>query len=159
MKFQSVSQRFDPIPVVKSKENMTVPDMSFTPREIIQKFSRGEKVPLGFKGLYDSEDYVDNDRFMDNFTDDPELALDDPTRDPSFDFGDYTEEKIALEKRKRAEKRRSKVEAGARSKRKASDEELSASDSTKRATTSGEGAPAPNGQTEIERSSSAKKSD
>ena len=40
--FQSVSKRFEPIKVKKSKQSITVPDMSFTPREIIQKFSRGE---------------------------------------------------------------------------------------------------------------------
>ena len=137
MKYQSVSERFEPIPVIKSQENLTVPDMSFTPREIIQKFSRGEKVPLGFKGLYDSEDII-----LDG--EDPQIFEDDPTRDPAFDFGDYTEEKIALEERKKAAKRRSKVEAVAHSKRKASDEELSVSDATKRATTSGEGAMAPN---------------
>lgn len=136
--FQTISDRFEPIPVYKSKETETVPDMSFTPREIIQKFSRGEKVPLGFKGLYDSEDVVENDRFMSSFDEDPELRLDDPTRDPDFDFGDYTEEKIALQERQKAAKRQQMRKSAASSKRKASDEEPSASDSTKRATTSEE---------------------
>lgn len=143
--YQTVSKRFDRIPVVKSKKTETVPDMSFTPREIIQKFSRGEKVPLGFRGLYDSEDDVSNDRFMSTFDEDPELRLDDPTRDPNFDFGDYVEEKIALQERQKAAKRQQRSKGVVPSKRKASDEELSASDATKRATTSVEDTTPPPG--------------
>lgn len=138
--FQSVTKRFDPIPVVKSKTSETVPDMSFTPREIIQKFSRGEKVPLGFQGLYDSEDSV-----LD--ANDPAIWQEDPTRDPNFDFGDYTEEKIALEQRQKAAKRRSAAEASSDKKRKASSEELSASDAMRKETTSGLAEDASKGET------------
>lgn len=134
--FQTISNLFQPIRVHKDATSFTVPDMSYTPREIISKFSRGEKVPLGFRGLYDD----------DNGIDDP--FYDDPTRDPNFDSFDYTEEKIALDERnkEREKSSRSKVEAGADPKRKASDEELSASDATKRETTSEGAAPAPDAQ-------------
>lgn len=129
MKYQTIDNRFDPIPVYKSNESQTVPDMSYTPREIIAKFSRGERVPLGFQGQYDPDD-------MSPFADDP-------TRDPSFDFGDYVEEKYALEERQKAQAAAAQRSAGSISKRKASYEELSASDATKSATTSGEKEPAP----------------
>lgn len=121
MAFQSISKRFPRIPVKLSKETITVPDMSFTPREIIAKFSRGEKVPLGFEGLYDDETVSPFD--------------DDPTRDPSFDFGDYVEEKHALEERNKA-KQTSKKNVNSNLKHKASSEELSASDATTSETTS-----------------------
>ena len=58
--FQTLLDRFDPIPVKIPRDSETVPDMSYTPREILSKFSRGEKVPLGFNGLYDSEDESDH---------------------------------------------------------------------------------------------------
>lgn len=129
--FQSVTKRFDPIPVKLSQDTEVVPDMAYTPREIIQKFSRGERVPLGFRGLYDSED-SDLDGF------DSSYFEDDPTRDPDFDGFDFVEEKVALEKRQYDAKRRSKAKALEDSKRKASDEETSVSASMKRETTSEE---------------------
>lgn len=128
MKYQSVSDRFDPIPVFLSQKSKTVPDMSFTPREIISKFSRGERVPLGFEGLYDPEDASAFD--------------DDPTRDPEFDFGDFVEvkreldERVAERKAKRDRAGKDKSPGG--SQRKASAEEPSASEAMKRETTSGE---------------------
>lgn len=151
MKFQSQVDLFEPIPVHKSRENKVVPDMSFTPREIISKFSRGEKVPLGFEGQYDCEDYPENDRYLDHFEDDPDLRLDEPSpRDPSFDFGDYVEAKNDLkereaERKKRAaeRKRRSQGQSSTDPKRKASDEEPSASEAMKRETTSGGAVEAP----------------
>lgn len=146
MKYQTLSERFPEIPVVKDRESLTVPDMSFTPREIIQKFSRGEKVPLGFQGSYDSEDVVDNDRYMTTFDQDPQLREDDPTRDPSFDFGDYVEHKLALEERNRERARRSKVKKSLDSKRKASAEEASKSEPMKRETISEEAKASPPGQ-------------
>lgn len=128
MKYQSVSERFDPIPVFLSQKSKTVPDMSFTPREIISKFSRGERVPLGFEGLYDPEDASPFD--------------DDPTRDPEFDFGDYVEAKRELDEReaeRRAQRdRAAKDKTLGGSQRKASAEESSASEAMKRETTSGE---------------------
>lgn len=130
MKYQTIDNRFDPIPVIKRKGSLTVPDMSYTPREIISKFSRGEKVPLGFRSLYDSED---TDLFNEN---DPSAFEDDPTRDPAFDFGDYVEEKRALKERETERKRRSKGKTLPDSKRKASADELSDSDAKKRETTS-----------------------
>lgn len=143
--FQSCSKRFDPIRVKLSSETQTVPDMSFTPREILSKFSRGERVPLGFEGVYDSED--DEDK-LDAF--DPSVFEDDPTRDPNFDRFDYVEEKTALEERQQSRKRRSKVKPGSDSQRKASAEELSASDATKRETISGEADQAPPAQSPSE---------
>lgn len=130
--YQTVSNRFEPIKVHKDNKSFTVPDMSYTPREIISKFSRGERVPLGFKGLYDD----------DNGIDDP--FYEDPTRDPDFDNFDYTEEKIALDKRnkERENASRSKVEGDADPQRKARSEELSASDAMRSETTS-EGAATP----------------
>ena len=105
-----------------------MPDMSFTPREILAKFSRGERVPLGFEGLYDDESASPFDE--------------DPTRDPEFDFGDYVEEKRMLDERqaKRKAERASAAygKTPGASKRKASDEELSASEAMKRETTSGD---------------------
>lgn len=135
MKFQSLTNRFEPIMVRPATVSITVPDMSFTPREIIAKFSRGEKVPLGFNGLYDSEESEDDPTFRGY---DPAIFEDDPTRDPSFDFGDFVEENHALKEREKARKYAQKRKAALDSKRKASDEELSASDATKRETTSGE---------------------
>lgn len=122
MKFQSIVDLFPPIPVVKSRSSITVPDMSFTPREIIQKFSRGERVPLGFQGLYDDEN--------------ASAFEEDPTRDPMFDFGDYVEEKHALEERQKASKRRSSGKSAASAKREARREELSAGDAMSGETTS-----------------------
>lgn len=132
--FQSVSVRFEPIPVVKDSTDRTVPDMSYTPREIIAKFSRGERVPLGFEGVYDDENSSPFDE--------------DPTRDPDFDHFDYTEEKRALEERnkEREKQKRSKVEAEESSQRKARSEEVSASDPMKSETTSGESPSAPDAQ-------------
>ena len=139
--FQTISNRFDPIPVVMSRDSLTVPDMSFTPREIIQKFSRGEKVPLGFNGLYDSEDDADH-----LFDDDPSVFEEDPTRDPNFDQADYVEEKIALDERMSERKRRSNGKSISDSERKASDDEPNASEARKRETTSGESDIPPSGQ-------------
>ena len=138
--FQTIYNLADPLPVIKDKDSIVVPDMAFTPREILSKFSRGERVPLGFEGLYDSED--DGDA-LDSY--DRETWEDDPTRDPSFDFGDYVEEKHALKQRE-AERRAKRNNAAKGSaagdpKRKASSEELSASDPTRKETTS-VGAPA-----------------
>lgn len=101
MKYQTLNKRFEPIKVRKRRGTLTVPDMSFTPREIISKFSRGEKVPLGFQGRYDSEDSTDDPKFRGY---DPAIFEDDPTRDPAFDFGDYVEEKHSLKERQRAQK-------------------------------------------------------
>lgn len=127
--FQTMFDPFEPIKVHKSRESQTVPDMSYTPREIIAKFSRGERVPLGFQGLYDP--------------DDASPFEDDPTRDPEFDFGDFVEEKHALEVRQYEKEQRSKVKKDFDSKREASAEELSASDAMKRETTSVEANPSP----------------
>lgn len=134
--FQTISERFAPIKVCKDPTSTTVPDMSYTPREIISKFSRGERVPLGFQGVYDD----------DNGIDDP--FYEDPTRDPDFDNFDYTEEKVALDKRnkEREKSSRSKVEGGSDSQRKARREELSASDAMSGETISGEAVPPPNAQ-------------
>lgn len=142
MKFQSVTKRFDPIPVKGSKNSLTVPDMAYTPREIIQKFSRGEKVPLGFNGVYDSED-TDLDGY------DSMIFEDDPTRDPDFDQFDYVEQMHVLHERQRIAKEREKATKQAKSRsngkgvvqseRKASAEESSASEATMRETTSGDG--------------------
>ncbi len=147
--FQSVTKRFSPIPVKMSQDSQVVPDMAYTPREIIQKFSRGEKVPLGFQGLYDSED-TELDSFEGSYFED------DPTRDPNFDQFDYVEEKNALDERRRVARqrkaketqaeRRSNGEAVAQTKREASAEELSASDSTTRETTSEGGQQPSSGQ-------------
>lgn len=154
MKFQSQADLFPPIPVHKSTEDKVVPDMSFTPREIIGKFSRGEKVPLGFEGQYDCEDYPENDRYLDHFEADPDLKYEEPlTRDPSFDFGDYVEanndlKEREVERKKRAaeRKRRSNGQSSTDPKRKASDEEPSASEAMKRETTSGGAVEAPSAQ-------------
>lgn len=132
MKFQTLTERFDPIPVQLSRKSQTVPDMSFTPREIIAKFSRGEKVPLGFEGVYDP--------------DDASAFQDDPTRDPEFDFGDYVEEKHALEERQKRATKRSTGQRASDSKRKARSEELSASDAMRSETTSVEAEHASRGQ-------------
>ena len=141
--FQTISNRFEPIKVHKDRQSFTVPDMSYTPREIIAKFSRGERVPLGFMGRYDSED--DKDKLN---AYDPNIFVEDPTRDPEFDKFDYVEETRALKKRmkEREEAERSTDEDDVSSKRKASDEELSASDETKRATTSGDETSSPKDQ-------------
>lgn len=143
IKFQTLINRFPPIPVHKSKDSLTVPDMSYTPREIISKFSRGERVPLGFQGVFDSEDDPDDPRF---FGRDPAIFEDDPTRDPEFDFGDYVEEKNALAERERQRRNAQKRKRVSDSKRKASAKELSGSDTTKRETTSGEAEHAPSAQ-------------
>lgn len=138
--FQTISNRFEPIPVHKSTRSITVPDMSYTPREIIAKFSRGERVPLGMLGKYDSEDDKEN---LSSY--DPSVFMEDPTRDPDFDRFDYTEEKRALDQRtrERENKKRSKVEDDADSQRKARSEELSGSDAMRSETTSGESATSP----------------
>lgn len=142
--FQTVYTPFDPIPVKLSQESKTVPDMSFTPREILSKFSRGEKVPLGFNGLFDSEESESDPTFRGY---DPAIFEDDPTRDPEFDFGDYVEEKRMLNERKAERKAErahaAKAKSSQSSKRKASAEELSGSDATKRETTSEEDAKRP----------------
>lgn len=138
--YQTLSERFEPIKVVKSSESTTVPDMCYTPREIIAKFSRGERVPLGFAGQFDSEDDPDNDKYLHNLGDDPAMLDEDPTRDPTFDFGDYVEEKFALEERQRQAKKRSKAVASQSAKRKARSEELSVSDAMRSETTSGDDA-------------------
>lgn len=122
MEYQDTVNRFDPIKVYNSRRSMTVPDMSYTPREIIQKFSRGERVPLGFKGLYDADDASPFEV--------------DPTRDPNFDFGDYVETKHALNERMNEREKRSNGKVVATSQRKASAEESSASEATMRETTS-----------------------
>lgn len=122
MNYQDTVNRFEPIRVYNSRKSMTVPDMSYTPREIIQKFSRGERVPLGFKGLYDD--------------DDASPFEEDPTRDPNFDFGDYVETKHALNERMKEREKRSNGKVDATSKREASAEESSVSEAMKRETTS-----------------------
>ena len=140
MEFQTLNHRFEPIQVRKQRGSITVPDMSFTPREIISKFSRGEKVPLGFQGRFDSEDSPDDPKFSGY---DPAIFEDDPTRDPAFDFGDYVEEKHAMQERARERNSAQKRKQSLDSKRKASAEDLSASDATTRETTSEEAKVAP----------------
>lgn len=139
--FQTISDLFEPIKVIKDPQSNTVPDMSFTPREIISKFSRGEKVPLGMLGKYDSEDEKEN---LSKY--DPTIFMEDPTRDSEFDNFDYVEEKRALNKRnkEREKTKRSSDEGVSNSKREARSEELSASDATKSETTSGEVETPPN---------------
>lgn len=132
--FQTLLDRFDPIPVVIPRGSITVPDMSYTPREILSKFSRGEKVPLGFNGLYDSED--DSDHLGDH---DPSVFEEDPTRDPNFDQGEYVEQMHALRERQSERAQRSNGKNVPTSQRKASAEESSdSSEATMRETTSGE---------------------
>lgn len=143
MEYQTLNERFATIQVRKSKGSKTVPDMSYTPREIISKFSRGEKVPLGFLGRFDSEDSPDDPKFSGY---DPAIFEDDPTRDPAFDFGDYVEEKHAMKERERERKSAQRQKQSLDSKRKASAEELSVSDETKRETTSEEAKVAPSVQ-------------
>lgn len=143
MKYQTLNKRFEPIKVVKQRGSITVPDMSFTPREIISKFSRGEKVPLGFLGKYDSEDATDDPKFRGY---DPAIFEDDPTRDPTFDFGDYVEEQHALKERERERKSAQKRKQSLDSKREASADDLSASDERTRETTSEEAKVAPAAQ-------------
>lgn len=150
MKYQTLSHRFESIPVNKSNSSQTVPDMSFTPREILAKFSRGERVPLGFSGKYDSEDDPSNDMHLHNLGDDPMMLEEDPTRDPTFDFGDFVEENEALKERQRSARRRSRGKDAEASKRKARHEELSASDATSGETTSGEAPTSPNAQSRAE---------
>lgn len=140
MKFQTLYNPFPNLPVEKDGKSQVIPDQSYTPREIIAKFSRGEKVPLGFEGVYDSED----ERL--DAEDDRQIFEDDPTRDPAFDFGDYVEAKHALEERQKLAKQRSKMKRLAESKRKASADDLSASDVRTRETTSEEAASAPTAQ-------------
>lgn len=139
--FQTISDLFEPIKVIKDPQSNTVPDMSFTPREIISKFSRGEKVPLGMLGKFDSED--DKDKLSQY---DPTIFMEDPTRDSEFDNFDYVEEKRALNKRnkEREKTKRSSDEGDSNSERKARSEELSESDATKSETTSGEVETPPN---------------
>lgn len=143
MKYQTINKRFEPIQVRKSRGSLTVPDMSFTPREIIAKFSRGEKVPLGFLGKYDAEESEDDPTFRGY---DPAIFEDDPTRDPNFDFGDYVEEKHALKERERERNSARKRKQSLDSKREASADDLSASDERTRETTSEESKVAPSGQ-------------
>lgn len=131
------------IKVVIPRESDVVPDMSFTPREILGKFSRGERVPLGLQGLFDSEDDPEQDRYNDDIS----LFEDDPTRDPEFDFGDYVEEKHALEQRTKERKSAQRKKDVAKSKRKASEDESSASETRMRETTSGDGATPSEGTT------------
>lgn len=83
--FQTRYHPFQQLKVEKDKTCQVVPDMAYSPREIIAKFSRGESVPLGNTGLYDEE------------TSSP--FEDDPTRAQDFDFGDYVEYSHELEER------------------------------------------------------------
>ena len=140
--FQTLLDRFDPIPVKIPRDSETVPDMSYTPREILSKFSRGEKVPLGFNGLYDSED--ESDHLGDH---DPSVFEEDPTRDPNFDQGEYVEQMHALRERQ------SERAHGSNGKKVSTSERLSEtrgvepqSDATSGETTSGEVKPSSSGQ-------------
>lgn len=97
MAFQTMYNPFDPIPVVKDPQSKTVPDMAFTPREIIAKFSRGEQVPLGMNGLFDE--------------DGASAFEDDPTRRLDFDKCDYAELSHELEERGKEESQKRKRKA------------------------------------------------
>lgn len=125
MKYQTYNKRFEPIQVRKSRGSLTVPDMSFTPREIIAKFSRGEKVPLGFLGKYDAEESEDDPTFRGY---DPAIFEDDPTRDPNFDFGDYVEERHALKQREAERKKEETRQKASAAKQKAKQEKESVSE-------------------------------
>lgn len=143
MDFSTMYNPPETIKVVIPHDSKVVPDMSYTPREILGKFSRGERVPLGFQGLFDSEDDPEDDRYNDDIS----LFEDDPTRDPEFDFGDYVEEKHALEQRMKERKSAQRKKDVAKSKRKASEDESSVSEMRMRETTSEDGATPPEGST------------
>ena len=109
---------FEALKVYGDPKSITVPDMSFTPREILAKFSRGEKVPLGMEGVFDYDDSSLDDL-------DQSVFEEDPTRDPNFDSFDYVEEKLALDERMSEQTKRSKAASAEDSERKASAEESS----------------------------------
>jgi len=67
--------RYEP----ENKEpSLTVPDMAMSMAEIMQRFMRGQELPIGSNMYFDSDNgEVDFDSV-------------DPTRDPAFDLADYT---------------------------------------------------------------------
>lgn len=83
----------------KSHEpSMTVPMQSIPMTEIMQRFLRGQSLPIGMNTHFDGEDgEVDFDNV-------------DPTQDPSFDLADYTQlnEEIKEKQRARADKKTNK---------------------------------------------------
>lgn len=69
--------------------SMTVPDQNLSIRDILERYARGNEMPIGHSGHYDGEDVSFDDI--------------DPTLDPAFDLADYSAE-IGNLKQKAAER-------------------------------------------------------
>lgn len=67
--------RFEP---VSKKPSLTVPDMAMPMSEIMNRFLRGQELPIGGNTYYDSD------------KGEVDFNSVDPTRDPAFDLADYT---------------------------------------------------------------------
>jgi len=77
--------RYEPL---SNKPSMTVPDMAMPMSEIMQRFMRGQELPIGVNTYFDSDNgEVDFDSV-------------DPTRDPAFDLSDYTSLNEDLKRKK-----------------------------------------------------------
>mgnify|MGYP000667838063 CR=1 FL=1 len=58
-----------------NEPSQTIPDLSYTIRELLEKFAHGVMPPVGRDVVYDEDPDIDNP---------------DPTRDPAFDLSDAT---------------------------------------------------------------------
>lgn len=72
-------------PVIGVSE--TVPDQSYTIRDLLERFASGTMPPVGHDGHYDDESDVEN-------------WITDPTLKPDFDLADYTNETLRLQEQK-----------------------------------------------------------
>lgn len=67
---------------VKDKISLTSPDMSYSVRELLQKFTTGQPLQIKFDGQYDEN---------------PSFDHIDPTRSGDFDLSDLTELQLELD--------------------------------------------------------------
>lgn len=74
---------FEPVTGVSE----TVPDQSYTIRDLLERFASGTMPPVGQDGYYDDETEVEN-------------WITDPTLKPDFDLADYTSETLKLQEQR-----------------------------------------------------------
>ena len=72
-------------PVIGVSE--TVPDQSYTIRDLLERFASGIMPSVGQDGYYDDETEVEN-------------WITDPTLKPDFDLADYTSETLKLQEQR-----------------------------------------------------------
>lgn len=83
LNYSETEMSFEPV----IGESVTVPDQSYTIRDLLERFASGTMPPVGQDGYYDDPTDVEN-------------WITDPTLKPDFDLADYTSETLKLQEQR-----------------------------------------------------------